>query len=99
MLRALLLGLGLGLSAPALAHYPVMDCQRDAGGVECRVGYSDGTLADGAEVVMYSYDDEVIARAVADAHSRVHFPWSEQEFYIQFDAGHEDPAEFDYVEL
>ncbi|WP_298719925.1 hypothetical protein [uncultured Oceanisphaera sp.] len=99
MLRALLLCAGLGLSAPALAHYPVMDCSRDGESVDCRVGYSDGTLGTGAEVVMYSYDDEEIARAKADARSEVRFPWSELEFYIQFDVGHEQPAEFDYVEL
>lgn len=99
MLRTLLFSLGLAFAGPALAHYPVMDCAREADGVECRVGYSDGSLASGAEVVMYSYDDEEIARAIADGYSKVHFAPSEQEFYIQFDAGHEQPAEFDYVEL
>lgn len=88
------------LMAPlAQAHYPVMDCERDGDQIECRVGFSDGTLAIGSEVVMYAYDESVMARAESDRQSRVLFDWSDEKFYIQFDAGHEDPAEFDYVEF
>ncbi|RAU17528.1 hypothetical protein DN062_12615 [Nitrincola tibetensis] len=86
-------------SLNAWAHYPYIDCQKTAQGVECEVGFSDGSDAIGSEVVMYTYDDDVIARAKADQFSKVHFDWSDEEFYIQFDAGHEDPAEYDYAEF
>jgi len=94
-LSALLLLLPLG----AYAHYPVMDCGREGGELVCKVGYSDGTLASGAEVIMYSYDDEVLASVKADGRSQARFTEPQGEFYIRFDAGHEDPAEFDYAEL
>ncbi|HKM16466.1 MAG TPA: hypothetical protein VJY63_11190 [Marinospirillum sp.] len=83
----------------AWAHYPVMDCSRDGEEIACRVGFSDGTLAQGQAVIIYSYDDEVLAKSVADGRSVAKFAWQEGEFYIQFDAGHEDAAEFDYVEF
>lgn len=86
-------------SFSAWAHYPVMDCSRDGEAIACQVGFSDGTLAQGQEVVIYSYYDEELARSVADGSSVAHFSRPEGEFYIQFDAGHEDPAEFDYVEF
>ena len=65
----------------------------------CKVGYSDGTFASGAEVTMYSYDDEVLLTVKANGRSEARFTEPEGEFYIRFDAGHEEPAEFDYAEL
>ncbi|KDE39977.1 hypothetical protein ADINL_1614 [Nitrincola lacisaponensis] len=53
----------------------------------------------GSDVVVYDYDERELARATADEHSQVYFDWPDGEFFIQFDAGHEDPAEYDYVEL
>ena len=88
------------LASPALwAHYPYMDCAREESGIRCEVGFSDGTFAVGSDVVIYDYDEQELDRAKADQHSSVYFDWPEGEFFIQFDAGHEDPAEFDYVEL
>ena len=81
------------------AHYPVMDCGRNGGDVVCQVGFSDGSLAQGQEVVVYSYSDEKLMQLTANGASIVRFLLPEGEFYIQFDAGHENPAEFDYVEL
>lgn len=86
-------------SSTAWAHYPVMDCSREGEKIACRVGFSDGTLAQGQAVVIYSYEDEELARSVADGASVAEFDWPEGEFYIQFDVGHEDAAEFDYVEF
>jgi hypothetical protein len=83
----------------AQAHYPVMDCSRKDTSITCQVGFSDGTLAQGSEVVMYSYTDEELQRVVVDSSSRAHLNWHEGQFYIQFDVGHEMPAEFDYVEF
>ncbi|MGY3915501.1 hypothetical protein [Aeromonas australiensis] len=99
LFRTGLFALFLLLPMVASAHYPVMDCGREGTELVCKVGYSDGTLASGAEVIMYSYDDEVLATVKADGHSHAHFIEPEGEFYIRFDAGHEDPAEFDYAEL
>lgn len=89
----------LTVTTAVQAHYPVMDCKRATEKIHCQVGYSDGTLAHNQEVVMYSYSDEELARVKADGRSEAVFDWHEGEFYIQFDAGHEDPAEFDYVEF
>lgn len=83
----------------AWAHYPTMDCKREGEGIRCEIGFSDGTFAVGSDVVIYDYDERELARATANEHSSVYFDWPQGEFYIQFDAGHEDPAEFDYVEL
>ncbi|MFN3881282.1 MAG: hypothetical protein ACK4L8_07615 [Nitrincola lacisaponensis] len=81
------------------AHYPYMDCAREGDGIRCEIGFSDGTFAVGSDVVVYDYDERELARATADEHSQVYFDWPDGEFFIQFDAGHEDPAEYDYVEL
>jgi len=86
-------------SFSAWAHYPVMDCSRDGNVIACQVGFSDGSLAQGQEVIIYSYEDEVLEKSLADGSSVARFTWPEGEFYIQFDAGHEAPAEFDYVEF
>ncbi|SFX17362.1 hypothetical protein [Marinospirillum alkaliphilum] len=99
ILRQLLLASVLLLPLAAQAHYPVMDCSRMGDEIACRIGFSDGTLAHGSEVVMYSYGEEVIHRVRADNSSTARFPWHDGEFFIQFDAGHEDPAEFDHVEF
>ena len=102
LIRTYLLVLASLLAAVPLvawAHYPVMDCSREGEEIVCQVGFSDGTLAQGQAVVVYSYEDKELAKTVADGSSVARFPWQEGEFYIQFDAGHEDPAEFDYVEF
>lgn len=91
--------LALLMPLAAQAHYPVMDCGREGNELVCKVGYSDGTLASGAEVVMYSYDDEELLTVKANGRSEARFTEPEGEFYIRFDAGHEEPAEFDYAEL
>lgn len=94
-------GLLLLTAAPfcVWAHYPVMDCGRDGEDVICQVGFSDGSLAQGQKVTVYSYSDEKLMELTANGASIVRFLLPRGEFYIQFDAGHEDPAEFDYVEL
>ncbi|ATL91981.1 MULTISPECIES: hypothetical protein [Aeromonas] len=99
LLSKLAIALTLLTPLAAQAHYPVMDCGREGAELVCKVGYSDGTFATGAEVVMYSYDDEVLATVKANGHSQARFTEPKGEFYIRFDAGHEDPAEFDYAEL
>ncbi|QEW06543.1 MULTISPECIES: hypothetical protein [Nitrincola] len=96
---ALSLGLLLLSSQSAWAHYPYMDCVREGEGIRCDIGYSDGSFATGSDVVIYDYDEQELDRVTSDEHSSVYFDLPEGEFFIQFDAGHEDPAEFDYVEL
>jgi hypothetical protein len=93
------LGVLLLVSPLLWAHYPYMDCAREGEGIRCEIGFSDGTFAVGSDVVVYDYDERELDRVTADQHSSVYFDWPEGEFFIQFDAGHEDPAEFDYVEL
>lgn len=99
MIRALAAALAFIASAAVWAHYPTMDCQRQAEGLECLVGYSDGSSASGERVKLYSYADELLHSQAADDSSRVHFPLIKGEFYISFDPGHDQPAEVDYIEL
>lgn len=98
-LLMLYFGLLLLSSPSAWAHYPYMDCAREGEGIRCNIGYSDGSFAIGSDVVIYDYDEKEVARATSNEHSSVYFDFPKGEFFIQFDAGHEDPAEFDYVEL
>jgi len=87
------------VSASALAHYPIMSCERLDQQVECRVGFSDGSKAIGKRVRLINYDELELARKRADSHSKVSFKIPDGEFYIRFESGHEYPVELDYEEI
>lgn len=100
MTLARLLALGaLLLSTGAQAHYPTLDCTLQAQQLTCITGFSDGTRVGDATLQVMSYQDELIKTYQTDQDGRASFLRPEGEFYIIFDAGHEDPAEFDYAEL
>lgn len=98
-LTGVLTTLAFCASTAAWAHYPTMDCQKQADGLRCQVGYSDGSSASGETVRLYSYDDELLHSLPADNRSQVNFPLVDGEFYISFNPGHDQPAEVDYIEL
>ena len=50
-------------------------------------------------VVVRSYDEELIANVTTDEQGELRLPQPEGEYYLMFDPGHEDPAEFDYAEF
>ncbi len=86
-------------SAPVLAHYPLMICEAKEGWINCEVGFTDGSKAVGKPVRLFSYDEELLAEQKADKRSQVRFKRPEEEFYLQFDSGHEFPVEVDMGEL
>ena len=102
MYRLVTLGLLLAgslFSQAALAHFPIMTCEQQAGSVHCETGFSDGSLSVNKPVTVLSYDDEVLLQLTTDAASSVTFTAPSGEYYIRFDSGHEQPVEIDYDEL
>ena len=83
----------------ANAHFPLMNCWLESEKVVCQAGYSDGSSAVKYDVNVYDYDDNLIAKLVTDKRSKVEFNRPESEFYLIFDAGHENPVEVDVVEI
>ena len=87
------------LSSNVFAHYPTLDCQLAHKEVSCVAAYSDGSRAHGETVVVRSYDEELIANVTTDEQGELRLPQPKGEYYLMFDPGHEDPAEFDYAEF
>lgn len=98
-LYSLLLVLLSGVSLPANAHFPVMECEQNGSLIRCHVGFSDGSKAVGKPVKLIDYDENLLELKKSDKFSRVEFQRPKGEFYIQFDSGHEFPVEVDYGEL
>lgn len=87
------------ISCQAAAHFPLMSCHLDQEKVICEAGYSDGSTAVDYDVEMYDYDDNLIAKVTTDKRSIAEFTHPQTDFYLVFDAGHENPVEVDVVEL
>ena len=83
----------------ASAHFPLMSCWFESDKVACEAGYSDASTAVDYAVNMYDYDDNLIAKAVTDKRSIAEFSKPDTDFYLVFDAGHENPVEVDVVEI
>ncbi|WP_045466913.1 hypothetical protein [Vibrio hyugaensis] len=86
-------------SFQAMAHFPLMSCHLEQEKVICEAGYSDGSTAVDYDVEMYDYDDNLIAKVATDKRSIAEFSHPQTDFYLVFDAGHENPVEVDIVEL
>lgn len=87
------------LSFQAAAHFPLMSCHLIQDKVICQAGYSDGSNAIDYDVKMYDYDDNLIAKQTTDKRSIAEFSHPKMDFYLVFDAGHENPVEVDVVEI
>ena len=95
-----LFGLMIGLASfQSAAHFPLMSCHLALDKVICEAGYSDGSTAVGYDVNMYDYDDNLVAKVTTDKRSIAQFTHPQTDFYLVFDAGHENPVEVDVVEL
>ncbi|WP_100752811.1 hypothetical protein [Vibrio salilacus] len=95
-----ILGLMIGLTSfQSAAHFPLMSCHLAQDQVICEAGYSDGSTAVGYDVNMYDYDDNLVAKVTTDKRSIAQFTHPNTDFYLVFDAGHENPVEVDVVEL
>jgi hypothetical protein len=84
---------------PASAHFPLMSCWFESDKVICEAGYSDASTAVDYAVNMFDYDDNLIAKGTTDKRSIAEFAKPEGDFYLVFDAGHENPVEVDVVEI
>ncbi|KLV04216.1 hypothetical protein ABT56_16565 [Photobacterium aquae] len=91
----------VALLAPlsAQAHFPLMSCWLESEKVVCQAGYSDGSTAVDYAVDMFDYDDNLISRVQTDKRSIAEFSHPGTDFYLVFDAGHENPVEVDVVEI
>ena len=87
------------MALPAQAHFPLMGCWLEKELVVCEAGYSDGSTAVDYAVEMFDYDDNLIAKEVTDKRSIVEFIHPNEDFYLVFDSGHENPVEVDVVEI
>ncbi|SBS29775.1 hypothetical protein MAQ5080_01499 [Marinomonas aquimarina] len=87
------------LSSKALAHYPTLDCVLEQQQVNCAAAYSDGSLAYNETIEVRSYDEELLHSLTTDNMGEIHLAQPAGEYYLIFDPGHEDPAEFDYAEF
>ena len=94
-----LLSLTALFSGTASAHFPLMSCWFEAEKVICEAGYSDGSTAVDYDINMYDYDDNLIAKETTDKRSISEFTKPDTDFYLVFDAGHENPVEVDVVEI
>ena len=95
----LVLSLSSLFSVSAYAHFPLMSCWFEAEKVICEAGYSDGSSAVDYNVDMFDYDDNLIGKVATDKRSIAEFNMPDIDFYLVFDAGHENPVEVDVVEL
>lgn len=94
----LVLSCGL-CSGFSFAHFPVMECQKQADHILCQAGYSDGSPASNETVRVFDYDDVLIDMGKTDQRSQVTLSIPSGDYYIVFDPGHEAPVEIDGVEL
>ncbi|MFT2099000.1 hypothetical protein ACMUMQ_11635 [Marinomonas sp. 2405UD66-6] len=98
--RTLLTGSVLALlSSKALAHYPTLDCIMLDQNIQCVAGYSDGSVAFNEAVQVLTYDDVLIVTHTTNDDGEVVIIPPKGEYYIVFNPGHEEPAEFDYAEF
>ncbi|MGF1698715.1 hypothetical protein L4D09_00045 [Photobacterium makurazakiensis] len=86
-------------SSAVHAHFPLMSCWLESDKVICKAGYSDGSDAVKYDVDMFDYDDNLVSRATTDKRSIAEFDMPDTDFYLVFDAGHENPVEVDVVEI
>ncbi|MGR5238596.1 hypothetical protein [Vibrio alfacsensis] len=98
ILKVSLLLVGLA-SFQAAAHFPLMSCHLEHEKVVCEAGYSDGSTAVDYDVEMYDYDDNLMAKVTTNKRAIAEFSRPQTDFYLVFDAGHENPVEVDVVEL
>ncbi|WP_332746966.1 hypothetical protein [Hydrogenophaga sp.] len=87
-------------SAPAWAHNPVVECRQVAADtIQCRGGFSDGSLAPGVRIDVMSYDDKVLHTGKLGKDSTLSFKKPKGEFYVLFDAGPGHVIEVDHAEI
>lgn len=100
MIKRYLAGLGLSLlSTQVLAHFPILDCHAEQQQLVCQAGFSDGSVAHKEVVEVRDYQETLLQKVTTDTSGIIRMPMPEGEFYLVYNPGHEQPAEFDYVEL
>ncbi|MGE8187086.1 hypothetical protein [Pseudomonas sp. NPDC086278] len=99
-LNALLLVLGAGFSASALAHNPMCECKAiDAEQIQCTGGFSDGSGAPGVTLDVIGYDETILVPGKLGTDSKMTFKKPGAEFYVLFDAGPGHVVEIDQADI
>lgn len=84
----------------AHAHSPRLKCQADGSThIQCEGGFSDGSDAQGVEIIVMSYEDKTLWKGTLDAQSRVRFERPKQDFFVRFDAGEGHSLEVDHGDI
>lgn len=89
----------LALATPSYAHFPFCECALDAGKIQCKAGFSDGSGASGVTVDLISYDEEIIQQNQFSEASTAEFAPYDGEFYILLDAGPGHTVEVDWHDI
>ncbi|GAB2603241.1 hypothetical protein [Nitrincola alkalisediminis] len=84
---------------PVWAHSPYCQCKLEGDFIVCQGGFSDGSGAEGIQLDVITYDEDIILSSTLDGQSSIRFPRPEGDFYILMDAGPGHIVEIDWPEI
>ncbi|MFT4053338.1 MAG: hypothetical protein QM681_02440 [Novosphingobium sp.] len=88
------------LSAPALAHEPILKCVLlDAANVRCRGGYADGETGQGERVQVIDYADKTLLAGKLGKDGTLTFARPKGGYYVLFDVGPGEQAIVEHDEI
>jgi len=98
---ACLLGAMIGcLTAPALAHEPILKCVLlDAENVRCRGGFAEGEDAQGTHIEVIDHEEKTLLRRKLGKDSLVTFPRPKGGYYVLLDVGPGEQAIVEHDEI
>lgn len=93
--------IGALFAGAAWAHSPFLTCQHiENNQIQCKGGFSDGSEADGIDLIVYDYNNAVLFQTFLDGDSQATFPApSVEEYFIFFDGGPGHEIELDYLDI
>jgi len=94
-----LLTFGSLITLPAWAHSPYCQCKLEGNFIVCQGGFSDGSGAEGIQLDVITYDEDIILSSALDGQSSIRFPRPDGDFYILMDAGPGHIVEIDWPEI
>ncbi len=96
IMGALVLALGIFLSAQASAHTPLCSCYDNGDGtITCEGGFSDGSSAAGVEMRVKGEDGKVLVQGTMDDYSEFTFDKPSGDYTVELDAGEGHVVEVD----
>ncbi|RAU18736.1 hypothetical protein DN062_04405 [Nitrincola tibetensis] len=87
------------VALPVWAHSPHCQCKLEGGFIVCQGGFSDGSGAEGIQLDVITYDEDIILSSALDGQSSIRFPRPDGDFYILMDAGPGHIVEIDWPEI